>query len=68
MTPSEELTPLQQLQKSANQGDPEAQWKLGICYEMGQGLPKDETLAVRYYRLSAAQGNIQAHHSLGKSF
>ncbi|MBE6364584.1 MAG: SEL1-like repeat protein [Lentisphaerae bacterium] len=38
------------------QGDADGQYALGLCYEKGVGVTKDQTEAVKYYRLSAAQG------------
>jgi len=33
-----------------------AQCRLGLCYENGEGVSRDMTEAVKYYRLSADQG------------
>jgi Sel1 repeat-containing protein len=40
------------LSKSAAQGRPEAMAELGEMYEGGEGVPKDETLAAVFYRMS----------------
>lgn len=37
---------------------------LGECYRYGIGVRKDLAEAVRYYRLSAAQGNVQGQYVL----
>jgi TPR repeat protein len=43
---------------SAEQGDPQGQVNLGVCYEYGRcGLAKNEEEALRLYRLSAEQGD-----------
>jgi TPR repeat protein len=40
----------------AEQGEAHAQFKLGACYERGQGVLQDYTEAMRWYRRAAAQG------------
>ena len=45
-----EWTPL------AKQGDADAQYNLGVMYEKGRGVPKDDKTAVKWYRLAAKQG------------
>jgi TPR repeat protein len=50
---------------SADQGNHEAQCKLGLMYENGLGVGIDTTEAVKYYRLSANQGNMSALYYLG---
>jgi TPR repeat protein len=42
--------------QKAEQGAPEAQNRLGKCYENGYGVAKNEKLAVRWYRRAAKQG------------
>ena len=36
-----------------------------MCYENGNGVPKDPKEAVRYYRLAADQGNAVGQCNLG---
>ena len=43
-------------EKAAKQGNPKAQLNLGLMYQMGLGVPKDEETALRWFRESAAQG------------
>uniref|UniRef100_UPI0040262DE2 tetratricopeptide repeat protein n=1 Tax=Alloprevotella sp. TaxID=1872471 RepID=UPI0040262DE2 len=50
--------------KSAEQGNSEGQWKLGGCYEFGQGIDKDYGKAVEWYRKAAEQGNTEAKKKL----
>ena len=40
----------------AEQGDAAAQFNLGVMYNNGRGVLKDEAEAVRWYRLAADQG------------
>lgn len=49
----------------AEQGDPEAQFKLGRMFQEGQGVSKDYAEAVKWYRLSAATGQPFAQNNLG---
>ena len=49
----------------AEQGDAAAQSDLGLMYATGEGVPEDDTEAVRWYRLAAAQGNAFAQSTLG---
>ena len=49
----------------ADKGDARAQSILGIMYAKGQGVPKDDGLAVLWYRLAAEQGNAAAQYNLG---
>ena len=45
---------------SAEQGDAEAQFNLGLMYSEGQGVPQDDKEAVKWYRLAAEQGDADA--------
>jgi TPR repeat protein len=56
---------IEEIRKSAEQGDAEAQNKLGVCYAKGEGVKKDEAEAVKWYRLAAEQGLAKAQYSLG---
>jgi hypothetical protein len=51
----------------AKEGDPHAQYNLGLLWEKGLGsTPKNETVAARWYALSAKQGYILAMVRLGR--
>ena len=54
-----------ELQREAEKGNPEAQFKLGRAYEQGKVLPQDDTLAAKWYRKAAEQGNREAQTNLG---
>ena len=49
---------------AAKQGDPDAQFNLGVMYEKGRGVPKDEAEAVRCWRRAAEQGHAEAQYNL----
>jgi TPR repeat protein len=53
---------------SAEEGDAEAQFNLGVMYAQGQGVPQDDVQAVKWYRLAADQGVAQAQYNLGLSY
>ena len=54
-----EWTPL------AEQGNPDAQFKLGVMYRKGDGVPQDDKTAVKWYTLAAEQGYAPAQSNLG---
>ena len=49
----------------AEQGNPIAQYNLGIMYANGIGVPENDAEAVKWYRLAAEQGNASAQYNLG---
>ena len=51
--------------EAAENGDPVAQLKIGVCYQTGNGIEKDETKALEWYEKSANQGNADAQTCLG---
>ena len=53
------------LAAAAEQGDAEAQFKLGEMYREGQGVPQDDEAAVKWYALAADQGHAKARTNLG---
>ena len=53
------------LRKAAEQGITDAQCKLGVMYDTGQGVPEDDVEAVKWYRKAAEQGLADAQYNLG---
>jgi TPR repeat protein len=53
-----------QLQRQAQQGDPDAQYELAYLYENGLGVPKSETRALELYQQAADQGHPAAQDNL----
>ncbi len=49
-------TALRELSPLAEQGDAPAQWMLGLANEDGRGVPRDDAVAAKWYRLAAVQG------------
>ncbi len=48
----------------ANDGDPEAQYRLGLLYEKGNGVDLNTRLALKWYRLAAEVGHRAAKRRL----
>ena len=55
----------QETKIKAEKGDAAAQFALGLMYDVGQGVPKDEAEAVKWYRKAADQGDAKAQTLLG---
>jgi uncharacterized protein len=53
---------------SAEQGNADGQYELGLMYFKGQGVPQDYKEAVKWYRLAAEQGVAQAQLLLGSVY
>ncbi len=53
------------LVERAQKGDAAAQLELGLKYFIGEGIPKDSTEAVKWWRKAAEQGYADAQCSLG---
>jgi uncharacterized protein len=49
----------------AEQGDAEAQFNLGVCYQEGKGVPQDFAEAVKWFHKAADQGLRPAQMKLG---
>jgi hypothetical protein len=52
----------------AEQGDAEAQFNLGLMYDLGEGVPENDSEAVKWYRKAAAQGYAKAQLNLGNMY
>jgi TPR repeat protein len=51
-------------QKAANQGNVQAQYNLGVCYENGLGVEPDLPKAAKYYQEAADQGSQDAQDAI----
>ena len=56
---------LKDLMDAAEQGQPKAQFKLGVGYKCGSGVKKDYEKAVYWFRKAAEQGHAPAKCNLG---
>jgi hypothetical protein len=53
------------VRKLADAGDADAQWRMGVRYHTGAGVPQDDRQAVQWFLRAAEQGNIPAQATLG---
>jgi hypothetical protein len=53
-------TTVQNYRKEAANGSAAAQFKLGFCFEIGYGVPRDVVEAIKWFRLAAEQGYAAA--------
>jgi TPR repeat protein len=53
------------INSQAQQGNAVAQYKLGIMYDNGEGVPQNSAEAEKWWRLAAEQGNAVAQFNLG---
>lgn len=54
--------------RAAIQGDPEGEYRLGLCYAHGLGVPKNDVLAATWFFKAAQNGNAGAQHELGNCY
>lgn len=54
--------------EDAKNGNTTAQNNLGVAYAYGQGVPKDEKEAVKWFRRAAAQGDAHGEANLGAMY
>ena len=64
MTPAE-VKAFESCKAEAEKGNPLDQFNLGIRYEDGAGVPKDQAQAVSWYRKAAEQGHAEAQINMG---
>ena len=57
-----------ELEVLAEQGDPEAQFRLGYRYKTGKGIKKNYKKAIEWLTKAAMQGNSNAQYSLGTCY
>ncbi len=54
--------------KAALQGDPEGEYRLGLCYARGLGVPKNEAIAFTWFSKAAKDGNAGAQYEMGECY
>ena len=59
------LTDYQRYIYAAQDGDPEAQFRIGICYSTGNGIGKDMKKAAYWWQLGATQEDPSCQYELG---
>ena len=53
---------------AAKTGDASAQFKMGLRYDLGAGVPKSYTESVKWLRKAAEQGLAEAQYNLGSMY
>jgi TPR repeat protein len=56
------------IQKSASQGNADAQMYLGDLYSKGNGVEKDSTKAIKWWERAALQGDSEQQYALAEKF
>jgi len=49
----------------AETGETDAQFRVGTAYDFGKGAPRDSSEAMKWYRMAAERGHVEAQNSLG---
>ena len=57
-----------EFRQTAEQGDAEAQFLLGLAHTGGEGVPEDDAEAVRWFLMAAEQGHAGAQYRLGLAY
>jgi hypothetical protein len=55
-------------QAEAVKGNPNAEFSLGVCYDLGNGVPKDPQKAVFWYQQAAGAGVEEAQNNLASCY
>ena len=58
-------TALDKLRPLAKEGDPNAQFFMGMLYDAGNGAPQDQSIAASWYRKAAEQNHVGGQLYLG---
>lgn len=66
--PLDRMQAIYWFQKSAENGNVEAMFRLGWCMEFGFGKDEDHIAAMKYYRQAAEGGNSKAMDRLGRYY
>jgi TPR repeat protein len=59
---------LKKLRPVAEQGNADAQFRLGLMYREGKGVPQDDKQATAWLSKAAEQGHVEAQENLGLSY
>jgi TPR repeat protein len=61
-------TAVAEIRALAEQGNAEAEYKLGRMYAKGEGVPQDYVQAVAWFRKAAEQGNAKGQNAMGAMY
>src|SRR6266498_1028122 len=59
---------IKEVKAKAEAGDAQSQVELGLRYDKGEGVPKDQVEAVKWYLKAAEQNYARAQYDLGVSY
>jgi GAF domain-containing protein/Sel1 repeat-containing protein len=59
---------MRRLAKAAANGSASAQWKLGVSYLNGMGVPQDDRKATKWLKRAANQGHVAAQNTLSELY
>jgi uncharacterized protein len=54
--------------QAADQGEPSAFNRIGVCYANGEGVARNFEEAVKWYRQAAEKGDVKAQNNLGACY
>lgn len=60
--------PIEMTRSKAEQGDAKAQYKLAVCYSLGQGVDKNPVESLKWMSKAAEQGDTTAQLWVGNAF
>jgi len=60
--------PIEEVKAKAKSGDADSEVELGLRYEQGKGVAKDQVEAVKWYRKAAEQNLAEAQYNLGVGY
>ncbi|MCP4253868.1 MAG: sel1 repeat family protein, partial [Candidatus Scalindua sp.] len=49
----------------ALKGEADAEYQLGVFFQLGRGVPKDHAKAIEWYKKASKQGHMRAQYNLG---
>jgi len=64
----EPADPLSEIRRLAEEGDADAQNRLGDAYSKGEGVPQDHAESAKWHSKAAEQGRAEAQYSLGVQY
>lgn len=60
--------PIEEVKAKAEAGDAQSQVELGLRYVKGEGVPKDQVEAVKWFRKAAEQNDAGAQYNIGVGY
>ena len=66
--PQDDTEALKWFRQAPEQGDADAQWRLGWMYYKGEHVPQDYAEALKWCQKAAEQGHYGAHRALDRLF